>query len=409
LLTPYASYAVANTQPRPESYSEDYVTASNSSFYAESGIIYPETQALNDTEKEELYANLATGAESGLDYSVAKWARNPSDAMRDVYFPLRSLNTKNIIPVDLNSILYGNEMAIAEFYNLTGDSTASAAWTETAANRSEAINAVFWNDTMYSYFDYNLTSSAQHIWIPRDDDTQTFENSTAPDGHQEIFMVTQFYPFWLGAAPDYITKNPHAVKTAFARIAKYLDLKAGGIPSSNLETGQQWDQPNVWPPLMHILMKGLTNTPATFGEEDPAWQDVHNLALRLAQRYLDSTFCTWYATGGSTSETPQLQGLSEQDTGIMFEKYDDNSTNHAGGGGEYEVVEGFGWTNGVLIWTAETFGNELKRPDCGNITAANVQPSKRGLSAVQLSQRDAQRVKRFGRRAEGAMRAPKLL
>lgn len=409
MLTPHCSYAVANTQPRPESYREDFVTASNSSFYAESGIIYPETQALNDTEKEELYANLATGAESGLDYSVAKWARNPSDAMRDVYFPLRSLNTKNIIPVDLNSILYGNEMAIAEFYNLTGDSTAAAAWTETAANRSEAINAVLWNETMYSYFDYNLTSSSQHIWIPRDDDTQTFENSTAPAGHQEIFMVTQFYPFWMGAAPDYITKNPHAVKTAFARIDKYLDLKVGGIPSSNLETGQQWDQPNVWPPLMHILMKGLTNTPATFGEEDPAWQDVHNLALRLAQRYLDSTFCTWYATGGSTSETPQLQGLSEQDTGIMFEKYDDNSTNHAGGGGEYEVVEGFGWTNGVLIWTAETFGNELKRPDCGNITAANVQPSKRSLSAVQLSQRDAQRVKKFGRRAEGAMKAPKML
>lgn len=340
---------------------------------------------------------------------MAKWATNPGDAQRDVYFPLRSLNNKNIVSVDINSILYGNELAISHFYNQTGDTVASAAWAEKAANRSAAIQAVFWNETLYSYFDYNISSSAQHIYIPGDADTQPFENATAPAGQQELFAVTQFYPFFLGAAPDYIKHNPHAVKTAFARVEKYLDLKAGGIPSTNLRTGQQWDQPNVWPPLMHVLMQGLVNTPATFGEDDPAYKDIQKLALRLGQRYLDSTFCTWYATGGSTSATPQLAGLSTQDVGIMFEKYDDNSTNHAGGGGEYEVVEGFGWTNGVLLWTADTFGDKLKRPDCGNITAAHVHgsgsPSKRSLSAVHLDPRDAKRIKKFGKRAEGTMRS----
>lgn len=405
------SYAVSNTQPRPESYREDYITATNGSYYAESEIIYPVKTPLNDTEKATLYANLASGAESGLDYSAAKWATNPRDAMEDVFFPLRSLNVMNIIPVDLNSILYGNEMAIACFYNMTGNATAAKMWEKTAAERSEAIQAVFWNETLYSYFDYNMTSKEQHIYVPADKDTQPFENATAPAGMQELFTVTQFYPFWMGAAPAYIRNNPHAVMTAYSRVAKYLDLKSGGIPSSNLRTGQQWDQPNVWPPLMHILMEGLTKTPATFGKDDPAWKEIHKLALRLGQRYLDSTFCTWYATGGSTSKTPQLSGLSDQDVGIMFEKYDDDSINHAGGGGEYEVVEGFGWTNGVLLWTADTFGNELKRPDCGNITAANVHPSKRSLSdsAVHISSRDAQRVKKFGRRTEGAMKMPGAL
>ncbi|KAF1738408.1 hypothetical protein MY5147_000163 [Beauveria neobassiana] len=392
-------YAVSNTQPRPESYREDYITANNKSYYAESEIIYPAKKALSESEQATLYANLASGAESGLDYTTAKWSSNPSDSMRDVYFPLRSLNIMNIVPVDLNSILYGNEKAIAEFYNMTGNSSAADSWAKKAADRAEAIHAVFWNETLYSYFDYNKTSSSQHIYVPSDSDTQAFENATAPAGMQELFAVTQFYPFWMGAAPDYIRNNPYAVKNAYSRVSKYLDLKKGGIPSTNLRTGQQWDQPNVWPPLMHILMKGLTNTPATFGKDDPAWQDVHKLALRLGQRYLDSTFCTWYATGGSTSATPQLSGLSESDVGIMFEKYDDTSINHAGGGGEYEVVEGFGWTNGVLLWVADTFANELKRPDCGNITAANVHPGKRSLSAVQLSSRDAQRVKKFGRRA----------
>ncbi len=118
----------------------------------------------------------------------------------------------------------------------------------------------------------------------------------------------------------------------------------------------------MWPPLQHVLMKGLLNTPPTFGTDDPAYQGVQALALRLGQRYLDSAFCTWYATGGSTSQTPQLSGFGPGDKGTMFEKYADNSTNGAGGGGEYTVVEGFGWSNGVLIWTADTFGDQLTRP-----------------------------------------------
>jgi neutral trehalase len=36
-------YQVSNTQPRPESYYEDYTTANNDSYYAEGGIIYPGT------------------------------------------------------------------------------------------------------------------------------------------------------------------------------------------------------------------------------------------------------------------------------------------------------------------------------------------------------------------------------
>lgn len=48
----------------------------------------------------------------------------------------------------------------------------------------------------------------------------------------------------------------------------------------------------------------------------------------------------------------------------MFEKYSDTSLNEAGGGGEYEVVVGFGWSNGVLIWIADTFRDQLQTPPC---------------------------------------------
>ncbi|CRK41697.1 hypothetical protein BN1708_008528, partial [Verticillium longisporum] len=308
-------------------------------------------------------------------------------------------------PPELNSILYWNEVTIAGYLNQTGNETQAAEWTELAANRSEAMYNLMWNDTLSGYFDYNLTSGAQDTFVPADDDTTEVEAAGAPEGQQVYFSVAQFYPFWTGAAPAHIKNNPLAVKTAFERVATYLDTKDGGIPATNLQTGEQWDQPSVWPPLMHILMEGLRNTPATFGESDPHYMEVQGLALRLGQRYLDSTFCTWYATGGSTSDTPQLEGFDEREVGIMFEKYSDNSTNQAGGGGEYEVVEGFGWTNGVLLWVVDTFGNNLTRPDCGDIEAANVQPSKR--SAVELHRRDAAWTKKFGSRsAKGKAKRP---
>jgi len=386
-------YHVHNTQPRPESFREDYITANNASYYSSSGKVYPEPRPLNESERADLYSNLASGAESGWDYGTRYLAR-PGDAARDDYFPLRSLSVNHVVPVDLNSILYWNEVTIAHFLNVSGNASGAAAWVRLAEKRSEAMTATMWNSTLWSYFDFNLTSSAQNIYVPRDADALAVETTTAPDGQMVLFHVAQLYPFWTGAAPAALKNNPLAVKQAFSRVAAYLDVRKGGIPATNFRTGQQWDQPNVWPPLMHVVMEGLRNTPATFGADDPAYRDVQGLALRIAQRYLDSTFCTWWATGGSTSLTPQLQGVGDGAKGTMFEKYADNSTNLGGTGGEYEVVEGFGWTNGVLIWAVDTFGDQLTRPDCGNITAAHVTQAKR---AVELAPRDAQFVKRFQR------------
>ncbi|KAG6061284.1 hypothetical protein E4U17_002109 [Claviceps sp. LM77 group G4] len=394
-------YAVSNTQPRPESFREDYQMATNSSYYAKSGIIYPERKKLNESERMELYSSFAASAESGMDFS-SRWLANPSDSARDVYFPLRSNGPKNVIPVCLNSILYGNEVAIAQFFNKTGNSTAAREWMDMAETRSEAIHAVMWNETLFSYFDYNMTSSAQNIYTIRDDDSLPSDENTAPPGHQVVFHMGQFYPFWQGAAPAYLKNNPHAVKTVYARVVDYLRARPGGVPTTNIQTSTQWDQPNVWPSMMHILMVGLLKTPPTFGEDDPSYKDVRDTALTLGQRYLDSTFCTWYATGGSTSATPKLQGLTDKQKGIMFEKYSDNAVNRAGSGGEYEVVEGFGWTNGVLMYAADVFGNDLKRPNCGDIKPARPdgEAEKRSLSAIELAPGDARRVKKFGTKAD---------
>lgn len=396
---------MSNTQPRPESFREDYVTANNESYYATSGIIYPATHALNESERATLYANLATGAESGWDYT-SRWIANPRDAVDDVYFPLRSLNTANIVGVDLNSIMYANEKTIADYLGAAGNHTGAAYYAKKAEQRAAAMYALMWNPGEFAYFDYNLTSGSQNVYVPVDFDSTRQAKEGAPDGQQVVFHAAQFFPFWLGAAPAHLKSNPLAVRRAFQRVDALLAEKAGAIPATDLTTGQQWDQPNVWPPLMHALMEGLLQTPATFGADDPDYVATQSLALRLGQRYLDSTFCSWRATGGATSETPQLEGLKASDVGIMFEKYGDNATNAVGSGGEYEVVEGFGWTNGVLIWTVDTFNAQLQRPDCGNITAAHTAPAKArravGPRAVELHPFDAQWTKKFGRRSAPA-------
>lgn len=388
-------YAVLNTQPRPESYYEDYVTANNESYYNEAGEVFNATTPLNDTEMAQLYANLASGAESGWDYGT-RWLANPSDAVSDTFFPLRSLNTMNIIPVDLNSILYYNEITMAEFYQREGNYTAAAAWARRAADRSEAMTALLWDPEHFSYFDYNLTSGTKNIYIPRDNTTVADDLHGAPAGQQVFFNIAQFYPFWTGAAPDAMKNDPSSLRRAFTRIEELLNDRAGAIAATNLQTGQQWDEPNVWPPLMYILMQGLLNSPVDAASDNQTAADyvwTQDLALRLAQRYLDSTFCTWRVTGGATPDMPRLQDA--EGNGTMFEKYGDNSTNAAGGGGEYTVVEGFGWTNGVLIWAADLFGQQLKTPDCGNITAADISDKKRKRNAVELPKRDAAWIKKF--------------
>jgi alpha,alpha-trehalase len=55
----------------------------------------------------------------------------------------------------------------------------------------------------------------------------------------------------------------------------------------------------------------------------------------------------------------------------MFEKFSNLDIDSAGSGGEYTVQAGFGWTNGVVLWVANTYGNVLDAPNCPNITGVS--------------------------------------
>jgi len=101
-----------------------------------------------------------------------------------------------------------------------------------------------------------------------------------------------------------------------------------------LHTGQQWDFPNGWPPLQHLLVVGLENT---------AEPKAQALALKLAKKWLLNNY----------------KAYEETMPNAMFEKYDVTVIGLPGGGGEYDVQLGFGWTNGVVLDFLHIFGDRL--------------------------------------------------
>jgi alpha,alpha-trehalase len=141
-------YNVINSEPRPESYREDYLTAENTT--------------LSEQAKSDLYADLATAAESGWDFG-SRWLTTTSVSTGEDI--LRGLRTRQVIPIDLNTILYMIEVELARFHDAVKDSKGKKKVTATfyraaAKRRFKAINTLMWDSTTSSYYDFNLTSNA---------------------------------------------------------------------------------------------------------------------------------------------------------------------------------------------------------------------------------------------------------
>ena len=110
----------------------------------------------------------------------------------------------------------------------------------------------------------------------------------------------------------------------------------GGLPTTITKSGQQWDFPNCWPPLEHMVVQGLEKTGLAHAKE---------MAFIIAERRVRGCY---------------LNFLSK---GHMFEKYDATSITKIGGGGEYEVQLGFGWTNGVILDFLDMYADRLTSKD----------------------------------------------
>jgi alpha,alpha-trehalase len=151
-------YDKFNTRPRPEAYVEDMETASKT----------------NDTN---IYVHLRAAAESGWDFS-SRWMENETD--------LSTIRTANILPVDLNCLLYHLELTLGK--------------QSEAQRRREAIHKYMWSNDLQFFTDYNFIQKKL----------------------TNRLTLAGVYPLWLNVSTSDQSKN-------VARQIESLFLRDGGV------------------------------------------------------------------------------------------------------------------------------------------------------------------------------------
>ncbi len=259
----------APPDPRPESFRPDYQLG----------------QTLPEARREALYRNLRATAESGWDFS-SRWMRDPKD--------LRTLETTDLIPVDLNSLLYYAERVIAAlraFRGRPGDGEVARRFLRAAAERRRALLTAAYDSAAGFFYDVRWRTGERVTDRP---------------------TLAAAAPLYFGLA------TPEQGRAVAARLARYF-LKPGGFVTTPIASGQQWDAPNGWPPLEWLAIEAVRR----YGRADLA----------------DAARDRWLAVNRRTYRA----------TGKMMEKYDVVDLSRRAGGGEYPTQDGFGWTNGVAL------------------------------------------------------------
>ncbi len=229
----------------------------------------------------ELYRDIRAAAESGWDFS-SRWQIDPSD--------LATTRTTDMIPVDLNCLLYHLEKVIGEAASLASEKEQANVYQKLAETRATAIQQILFDQKKGVYVDYIIS------------------NQTTSDS----LTLAMLYPLFFGLTTPEIADN-------IAKIIQEKFLHPGGLVATLENSGQQWDAPNGWPPLQWIAVKGLLD----YGYK--------SLSLEITIRYT------------------QLIETVFRNTGKLMEKYNVEDLTLIAGGGEYPVQDGFGWTNGVYL------------------------------------------------------------
>ncbi len=253
--------------PRDESYKEDVQTAKQSS--RDSAVVWQDLRA---------------GAESGWDFS-SRWFADGQT--------LSTIRTLDILPVDLNSLMFHLEVTLAEGYLLKGDVGQGIQYIQRAIVRAQEIRKLMWDQQLGAFTDY--------VWT---------ENHTTGS-----LSAATLYPLYVHLATS-------SQARAVAATVKSSLLKPGGIVTTTVNSGQQWDAPNGWAPLQWIAVQAFND----YGYED--------LGQTIATRWVEKN----------------IAGYEQQ--AELVEKYNVTTTGGdagSSGGGEYATQIGFGWTNGVLI------------------------------------------------------------
>lgn len=271
-------------EPRPESYREDFHDATIA-FKNK----HLDAQDARD-KKAHLYNEIIAAAESGWDFT-SRWFKDGHSML--------TMDTSNVIPVDLNVMMHRFENNLALFHELLGNVDAAELFKSAAAKRAEAIHAILWSKKHEQWRDFFL-------------DSKTLS---------QIVSVSNWSPLWATGLVDTKT-DPEALENIIESFKTSGLIHVGGIATTTVVTGQQWDAPNAWPPEQDIIIEGLLALNTTGSQK---------LARELMRTWVQAGYVAW------------------QRTGLMFEKYNATELGSIGQGGEYIPQFGFGWTNGVIL------------------------------------------------------------
>lgn len=256
--------------PRPEAYKEDVALAAQ----------------ISDQTPEEVYRHLRAAAESGWDFS-SRWFKDRQT--------IKTIHTTDIIPVDLNCLLWYLEKSLSQAYELQGNTSLAGGYHQKATQRQAAIQTYCWNETAGFYFDHDWTLNQP-------------KNS---------YTLAAVFPLFFSLA----------TASQAEKVAEILEerfLKQNGLLTTLQSTHEQWDAPNGWAPLQWIAFQSLKNY--CFGE----------LANRIKTNWMTHNEA-YYAK-----------------TGKMMEKYNVLTDDVSAQDGEYPNQDGFGWTNGVYLKMKES-------------------------------------------------------
>ncbi|HEY6477122.1 MAG TPA: trehalase family glycosidase [Polyangia bacterium] len=204
------------------------------------------------------------------------------------------------LPVCLNTLLYRFELDLAEIDRLLGRTAEAARFVALAGERQRRVEGLLWDEERGLYFDYDLDARRLRPYP----------------------FATTFWPLWAGLA-----STPHA-RRVIGNLA--LFERPGGIRTSTVVTGAQWDAPFGWAPLQLFAVEGLRRA-----------GDVAD-ADRIAREFLSMLIEDFERRGTLVEKYDVERRTSDLGDALRF-GYPSNEV-------------GFGWTNGVALELLATLG-----------------------------------------------------
>jgi alpha,alpha-trehalase len=139
--------------------------------------------------------------------------------------------------VDLSSLLYADEMLLAEI-----DTEHTDFWLQRAKERKEKMSRM--QDVNGVFFDYDCTTQK----------------------YSEVYSCAGFFPYFVGVSKD---------RAGFETLLAELEYPYGVVSAKTEQKGFQWATPNGWAPLFYVCVAAAI----AVGDESSA--------RRIAKKYID--------------------------------------------------------------------------------------------------------------------------